>query len=195
MHGLADDAGAAMIETSLIAMLLFLVTFGVTDFAAAMWQWNQAAKAVQVGARLAAVSDPVWPTLATMTGLEGTAQPGDPMPDFSATCSGATMACTGSYAGGAGNGSADTTALTALVARMTQIFPRLTAANVVVEYRNSGLGFAGRPSGPVPTITVRLTGLTFNMPALDTLALLGPIAMPDFQTPITGEDLSSSAPP
>lgn len=184
---LADDGGAAMVEMSLIVMLLFLLTFGITDFANAMWRWNGAAKATAQGARLAAVSDPVWPVLATLTGLEGGALPGAPMPAFAATCAGATMACSDGSA-------ADTATINAILARMQQTLPTLTAANVVVEYRSTGMGFAGRPGGPVPTITVRLTGLTHTFPVLGGLLDLQPIAMPDFHTTVTGEDLRTSAP-
>ena len=45
---------------------------------------------------------------------------------------------------------------------MCDIFNRVTPANVVVSYMYSGLGFAGRPGGPVPTITVSLQDIPFQ---------------------------------
>jgi hypothetical protein len=39
---------------------------------------------------------------------------------------------------------------------MCDIFSRITAANVKVVYTQTGLRFAGRIGGPVPTITVSL---------------------------------------
>src|SRR5262249_10945936 len=72
--------------------------------------------------------------------------------------------------------------------------PRLQAANVVISYAYTGLGYAGRPGGPVPTITVSLQGITFELFFLGGLMGLANIPMPSLATTITGEDLSSSAP-
>jgi hypothetical protein len=65
---------------------------------------------------------------------------------------------------------------------------------VSIEYENTGLGFAGRPGGPVPTITLRLTGLTFELVGLGDLIGIPEITMPDFLVTMTGEDLNASAP-
>ena len=76
---------------------------------------------------------------------------------------------------------------------MRDIFPG-AAPNVIVSYTYSGLGFAGRIGGPVPTVTVELTGL--NCPFFFSGGLMGfdDIVIPTMRTTITGEDLSSSAP-
>jgi hypothetical protein len=60
----------------------------------------------------------------------------------------------------------------------------------VVAYQQTGLGFAGRPGGPVPTITVALQKMTFEFFFLDALGVK--IAMPAMTTTITAEDLCSS---
>ena len=38
---------------------------------------------------------------------------------------------------------------------MCQIFSRIKPENVVVEYVHTGLGYAGRPGGPIPTIRLQ----------------------------------------
>jgi hypothetical protein len=80
---------------------------------------------------------------------------------------------------------------TVLLPRMRQMKPDLTAASVLVEYRGSGLGFAGDPNGSQisPLVTVKLTGLTFSP-----IMLLGrvPFAMPAFATTLTAEDLAGT---
>jgi uncharacterized membrane protein len=53
---------------------------------------------------------------------------------------------------------------------------------------------AGRPGGPVPTITVELQGLNFHFFFLGGLMGFGDIVIPSMRTTITGEDLSSNAP-
>jgi hypothetical protein len=77
---------------------------------------------------------------------------------------------------------------------MCDVFYRVQPANVTVTYMYSGLGFAGRIGGPVPTITVELQGLNFQFFFLGGLMGFNNIAIPTMRTTITGEDLSSVAP-
>jgi Flp pilus assembly protein TadG len=58
-----DNNGAVLVEATIMMTIMFVL--GSVDFLFAFYQWNAAAKAVQVGARIAAVSDPV------ATGLNG----------------------------------------------------------------------------------------------------------------------------
>ena len=75
---------------------------------------------------------------------------------------------------------------------MCQIFPRITPQNVIVEYTQTGLGFAGRPGGPLPSITIRLTGLDFNFVVLDSLIGLTAIPMTGLSASAPAEDLRGS---
>jgi hypothetical protein len=194
-----------MLEFTLVVGVLLVVTFGVVEFSYAFYQWNAASKAVQLGARLAAVSDPVDSTLLNITGLEGGLIPGVPLtpePYFDRECSGQTQTCTngGDYDAGAmdilvngRNNDYQTTEPQGLPGMRT-IFRRIRPENVVVRYAHTGLGFAGRPGGPVPTIAVELVNLEFEFIVLDGLMGFGPIQIPRMHTTVTGEDLSISAP-
>jgi hypothetical protein len=77
---------------------------------------------------------------------------------------------------------------------MCNIFDRIGVTNVVVVYTQTGLGYVGRPGGPVPTITVALQNLPFQFFFLGALIGLNNVEIPAMTTTITGEDLSSSAP-
>jgi hypothetical protein len=66
---------------------------------------------------------------------------------------------------------------------------------VQIVYAQTGLGYAGRNGGPVPTITVSIQNLPFQFFFLSGLLGFANINMPGLQTTITGEDLSSVAPP
>jgi Flp pilus assembly protein TadG len=198
---LRDAAGAALIEFTIIALALLLITGGIIDLSVAFFQWNAATKALQQGVRLASVSDPVSSDLKTMTGMEGGASAGDPFPAFTRVCSGASGSCSngGIYSVAAmrtlvyGRGeTACGTVLTSQLAGMCDVFWRIAPTNVIVSYQHTGLGFAGRPGGPVPTITVELTGLTFALPFLNGVLGLSPITMPPMRTSATGEDLSTT---
>jgi Flp pilus assembly protein TadG len=217
---LRDRSGAALVEFTLVAPLLFLLTFGLVDFGNAFFQWNEAAKAAQLGARLAAVSSPVWSALSSLQGTEngnsgaaaGAAWPATD--NYGVSCSGSPPTCA-AISGTAGLvGQAATASATALnnivygrgqttcggalgggqFPGMCDLFNRITPANVVIEYRYSGLGYVARPEGPIPTIVLKLTGLTFQFIALNGFLGLGPITMPDFKVTITGEDISSNCP-
>jgi len=65
---------------------------------------------------------------------------------------------------------------------------------VQIVYAQTGLGYAGRSGGPVPTITVSIQNLPFQFFFLGGLLGFGNINMPGLQTTITGEDLCSAAP-
>src|SRR5258708_1294157 len=98
MRFMRDQNGGPLIEAAIMIPILFMFLLGSVDFLNAYTQWNQATKAVEVGARIAAVSDPVASGLNTVPCL------GDPtcasvviggtMPDFEVTCDGKTSLCT-----------------------------------------------------------------------------------------------------
>lgn len=194
-----DAGGATSVEFGLVGGLFIVMMLGAAEFALAYWQWNAAAKAVQVGARLAAVSDPVDNTLKSITGLD-VADPGDPMPAYDdIVCRGAEEACNGDtdrYDSAAmeaivyGPGNAGCAQDSQGYPTMCRIFPRIGTENVVVSYVHTGLGFAGRPGGPVPTITVELRDVEYDWILLNRLFDADRILMPGFKTSVTGEDLT-----
>jgi Flp pilus assembly pilin Flp len=206
-----DGTGAVLVEVTVVLALMFVVILGSIDLLFAFYQWNAASKAVQVGARIAAVSDPV------PIGLNGLSTavvnsfvpPGSVMPSFVVRCESKTETCRciGACAGVGeynklamntiifGRGSSSCTDATSFYrAGMCDIFPRITAANVVVVYTQTGLGYAGRPGGPSPTITISIEGLPFQFFFLSGAMGFGNIQVPALTTSITAEDLASGAP-
>src|SRR6476620_9572406 len=92
-----DQDGSVMIEAAIMIPIIFVFVLGSIDFLMAFYQWNAASKAVQLGARIAAVSDPVAQGLGDLsTNVVGTSgNPGDrTMPSFTVTCSGSAATCT-----------------------------------------------------------------------------------------------------
>ncbi len=200
--------GAAAIEFALVCIPLLLITIGIMEFAFALFQWNAAEKATQMGVRMAVVSTPVAGGLNTFDGTGGGTSPGEEPPaDFVNTANapivctgnGASGSCTNAAASGTYTGTYQGAVHTRIVNRMRLIFPRIAASNVAVEYYFTGLGFVGRPCGPVPSVTVRLQNLTFDFIVIDSLLTLvagegglGPsMAMPSFTATMTGEDLNT----
>jgi Flp pilus assembly protein TadG len=191
-----DPSGAVAVEFGLVGGIFIVLLMGMMEFGTAFWQWNQATKALQLGVRLAAVSDPISSDLATMTGVSATVEEGDPMPHFQRVCDGSLQTCTdGTYDPAAmqtivyGRGNTACPATRQPYPAMCQIFPRITPQNVVVEYTQTGLGFAGRPGGPLPSITVRLTGLNFDFAVLNNMLGLPRVPMSGLAASATAEDL------
>jgi hypothetical protein len=159
------------------------------------------------------VSDPIASGLNGMAtaAVTGTVGAGDPMPDFEVTCDGATAACTCTRGTCTGMGSYSATAMNTLLygrgntacvatpngyyfAGMCNFMGSITAANIKVIYSQTGLGYAGRGDGPVPTVTVKLNNnLPFKFFFLGGLMSFADINIPSQSTTITGEALSSTA--
>ncbi|WOH56041.1 TadE/TadG family type IV pilus assembly protein [Bradyrhizobium sp. BWC-3-1] len=210
----SDQTGGALVEATVLIPILFVFLLGSVDFLYAFYQWTAATKAMEVGARLAAVSDPVATGLTGTSNVAvsaavpiGSAQVGDAMPDFQITC--ASSACTCTRGTCTGMGSYSATAMNTIVfgrgssacgdatssynAGMCDIFPRITAANVKIVYDQTGLGYAGRKAGPVPTIAVSLQNMNFQFFFLNGLMGFANLAMPKFTATVTGEGMSSAA--
>src|SRR5690242_16017945 len=90
-----DVEGATMVEFAVVLFVLVLLVGGLIDFMHIFWQRNMLIKAVERGARIAAVSNPV---AGGANGLNGFSSPGacakagDPYPAgaFDCVCNGAT---------------------------------------------------------------------------------------------------------
>lgn len=191
-----DEEGGVTIEFVAIAGFFFVLAFIVLEIALAIFWWQTAELSAQMGARYAAVWDPVVSSLSptttngmnTSTAFFGqacniAAGTNDPCAAF------ATVSC----AGGSG-GSCNTVAFNAIVADMQQVFGALKPANVTITYSYVGLGFVG---GPIePAVTVSIAGVPFVSGFADLLGVLfGPsplTTVPTMSVTFVGEDLSQA---
>lgn len=205
---LKDEQGSVLLEVTASLLTFFLLLFGTVEFSYVFFQWNSAARATEWGARLAAVSSPVASNLATLTGLEpGDNLPGATMPSYDCTCNGATATCTGSVPANATACTYSADAMKTIVygrgntgscvrgtnTGMCLYLPALKPANVVIRYQYTGMGYAGRKSGPVPTITVSLQNVTYQFVFLSGLSRLTSVSFPNTSTStVTGEDLKAT---
>lgn len=198
LHRLRRDESGLAAEFALVVPLMLLLILGTIDIGIYAYTLNRAEKATQIGARWAAVTDPLNTELKTVN-LSGVTVSGtqlgqgDRVPAAALgllTCNNTTCTCTTGPCYGTGH---DAAAFTKLADRMRQILPGIQNSNIVVEYRGSGLGYAGDPNGPdiAPLITVRLTGLSYNSIVLSPLGTT--TSLPDFAYSITSEDGSGTA--
>jgi Flp pilus assembly protein TadG len=190
---------ASAAEFALVVPLLLLFIFGIIDVGRFMWEINQAEKATQVGARMASVTNPVSSGLvdadfANATLPAGSLIPADALGNL--VCSSTSCSCANCPTS-IGSG-VDSAAFTAIVNRMAQIKPGITAANVEVTYRGSGFGYAGAAasgtgSGSAPPETMEISPLvTVSLKDVQftpiTSLLLTSIDLPSFTTTLTAED-------
>jgi hypothetical protein len=124
---LRDQCGNVLVEVTVMIPFLLTLLLGSVDFLNVYLQLNEATKAVEVGARIAAVSDPVASGLSSPTGqtniATGWATASCPlgstsdtcMPAFTITCDGGTQACTCTSGSCTGMGSYSSTAMNYIV--------------------------------------------------------------------------------
>ena len=202
-----DTSGAAAVEFAFIAIALVLFTFAIFDVGFALYWFNRAEKATQLGVRIASVSNPVSDYLAAVSGMTGpnAAQAGEGCESTAGTlepfCDHPDVTCTA--ANGTGTftqGTFSDTAFEKIFNEMRVLYPQLSSDNVQVEYRASLLGFAGRPGNApgefniVPQVTVRIVGLQYDYIALGALLGLDPFTLPVISASMTGEDLDHTTP-
>jgi hypothetical protein len=199
-----DTEGAAFLEFTVFAGVFFSLLFGIVEFTLAYYQWNAATKAVQLGARLAAVSDPMTSQISQASWDVTGYLPGDVV-DIDDGFD--PIVCTGAEGGNCnapGDYNADAMN-TLLYGRgntsckedprnigMCDLFWRIEPENVVVTYSYTGMGYAGRPGGPVPTIRVDLVNIPFQFFFISALLGSGDINIPRVASTMSGEDLSLS---
>jgi hypothetical protein len=184
---LGDEAGISLTEALISFPIVMLIFAAFVEFGYSMFQWNQTVKALQYGARLAAVSDSVAtgfnPTTIAASGTGGTAIP-----------AGASFTCGPALAG------CNTTALNRIVEGvgdrpgMRDLNWRIAPENVVT-YELSGLGYYGRPMGAIATIRLEVRNITFDLPLLGGLLGIDTITIPAHPVTITTEDLKTNSCP
>lgn len=196
----ASDQRGAAAEFALVLVPALLVLLGVVDAGRYLYEVNRMEKATQVGARFAVVTDPVAPELTgkslvgEVVGSDTLAQ-GDRIPAEALgliTCT--STACTETGTSRFCTCTIDTTStgpFARILDRIQLFAPDVAEANLVVEYRGSGLGYAGDPNGMdvAPLTTVRITGVDFT-PAV----LFGSrtFDLPDSTYSLTMEDASGT---
>ena len=193
---LRDSRAAAAAEFALIIPLLLIAIIGTIDVGRYAWAVAMSEKATQIGARWAVTTDMVASGLysysfATSGGVPaGTTVNSTLFPGITCNVSGCICA-TGGNCSSFGT-AADSAAFNRLVTRMREINPDITAANVVVTYAWSGLGFAGDPNGPdvAPLTTVSLRNMQFAPATM--LIFSANVNLPQFAYTLPMEDGSGT---
>ena len=164
----ADRGAAAGAEFAMVLPLLILLILGTIDAGRYMYTLNQVEKATQMGVRMAVVTNMVSTGLANQnygtTLGQGAVIPPSSFGAALCSSSGGTVSCSCATSPCPTLTPVDTAAFTAVTDRMMLIAGILHPSNVTIRYENSGLGYAGDPTGPdvAPIVTVSVTGVSFD---------------------------------
>jgi len=182
---LKNERGATLVEFTLIAPLLFILTFGIAEFGFILFQYQSLDAAASIAARMAATRGPVITGIADC-GVGVTGPAGAYCSQLAGSKTWTPVTCAGSAPGGNCNAAL----MNRIVTEMQRVYPQMTLSNLNITYGPSGLGFMGLGK-PVPTVTVTISGVTANFIALGAFGFSN-IVLPPFTTTLTGEDLSGT---
>lgn len=189
---LGDRSAATAAEFALLLPLMVLFLLGLIDVGMYGWRINQAEKAAQMGVRAAVVTNVVASDLASATYVGNTAcgatlTAGDTIcaAALGTVSCGNAGSCTGTtpYPGLTRDG----TAFTTVANRVRAIAPWVPLTSIKVEYKGSGLGYAGDPAMDIaPVVSVKLTSLSIR--PLSGFLFGTSVALPTITRSLTMED-------
>jgi TadE-like protein len=152
---LRDTAGSVLVETAIVLVLFFLLVLGTIDASYMFFEWARANKAAYVGARTAAISNLVDPSVYSNLSYSSSQlqKIGDACYDSSGdniNCPTMNSVCTSSECSvcnstGCDRSKFDANAFNTILTAMKQVFPQLAAQNVRIRYETNGTGFVGQP--------------------------------------------------
>lgn len=190
---LQDKSGAVAVSAGWLTAIFMVIVGGGIEMTHSYWLSNSMQHTAKTGARIAVTTRPVALELVSMTGMEGGADVGDPMPDYKIVCSGKTLSCNrGGFDVAAFNKifygrDNDILCGEAEKARrgMCDLFKLLKPENITITYEDSGMGRAGNPPDLFPLVTIDIVDVEKDYVFL---GFLGDQLM-DARASAMGEDL------
>lgn len=205
-----NESGVTLVEGIIVFPLIVFVFSAFVEFGYAVHQWNLMVKATQVAARALAVLDPASPAFYT-TGTNTDVPPPSPGEVGNSVPAGQYGPWTCGYGTGTpcetgklnlvmyGNTQATScnpvgTVLSSGTVKpaICHFNPNIKENNLKISYSLTGLGYYGRPGGPVLTITVEIMNVKFNLPVMGAFLGLNTITIPSLPVTITSEDLKTN---
>ena len=204
---LRDVTGSVLVESTIVVPILLLLVLGTIDATYLFFEWSLANKAAYVGARAAAVSNPVAPNIVNITYTSaqlnniGQSCISVSCPSANATCTSTTCTTTTTgFTPGFDSTAFTNSKKTGIFDKMQAIFPRLQPQNVMISYQTNGSGVVGEPySGNASqfslpmNVTVQITCMTHQFYFLS--GLMGWVFTPPTgcsPAPLAGPPISAS---
>lgn len=197
-HFLRSEEGTALVEFAIVLPVFLLLFFTLIEFGRMGGEYVMADKAMQRAVRIAAVRPPACTGVPGFN-ARGTVPVGTTPPKFGTACSAGGTVCASPAPAVCTGAAGDPTVDEIWLAISPMLGPNATEQNLSFSYTyDPALNFLGGPY--VPTVTVQLTGLSFQF-----AVPLGPLAnlagasgatppnslpFPAMQMTLPGEDLA-----
>lgn len=185
----ADQDGGALTEGLVVFPIMVFAVSTCIEFGFLLHQWNLGAKAMQMGVRKLVVTEPVTSDFDDVFAFND-----DLGGDLITANSGVISTC------GAGT---NTTCNAQIMQRIVSggigdawpglvgFFPDLSVDDIRVTYELNGLGYQGRPGGPIVTVRMEIDRDPSNLPITGMIFNMLDITFPAFAVTATSEDLQS----
>lgn len=158
--------GVALVENALTMAFFLMLVMAILEFSLLMYVWSRGAEAAREASRYAIVSD----AIIDLTLLE---------------CAGGSALEVRTDCSGIGK-------CEELMKRVLALLPQARPENVIVSYRCSGAGFAGRPGDMViPEVQVEINNLEYQMIVPALFGLPRSWVLPSMTSTRTGEDMET----
>lgn len=170
---LRSTGGGTLVGFALVLPGMLSLGFAIVDFSLVLLDFHRASEATRRGAREAAIVEPVASLASLPSGGVVTCSGGSEI-----SCAGGAVVRAGSFQ--------------TILGEMQAIHPGIGPANVVLEYRWSGIGDPASPGGILPLVTVRLRGMEHRLTLMRAVpGIPGSISYPDFATAQIGAGVKS----
>lgn len=190
-----DENGAATIEYVVLLLPLLALVFTSFQIALAYHFSLTAQKAVELGARIAAVRDPVFTALPDENTLvsSGEFQAGDSCASGACEHMGGPFSCSGTDLGA---GNCDAVAFAAISDEVSRLAYLLDSDDLTITYYYGALGFAGGPFTPIVEVKIEerpfFLQFMFNLGFGQGGSEAQEVSLPAVAATAIAEDLSST---
>lgn len=191
---LADERGSAAVEYAVLLLPLMALVFTSFQIALAYHFSLTAQKAVELGARIAAVRDPVHTGLPATNALnsDGGFEIGDACALGACQDMGGPFSCSGPDLGGE---SCDSAAWNAIAEEVASLAYLLDKDDLTITYYYGALGYAGGPFTPIVEVKIEerpfVFQFAFNLGFAQGADGPGEVRTPAVAATAIAEDLSS----
>lgn len=182
-----QQSGSALSEGLMVFPIMVLAVAACVEFGFLLHQWNSGAKAMQMGVRKLIVTEPVTSDFYDVFQFNG-----NETGELINASAGVASTC------GAGTGNVCNATIMERIVEgngswkgLQAYFPALAIEDIRVTYERNGLGYEGRPDGPVVSVRMELIRGSINLPITSTVLHLLDIEFPPFAVTATSEDLRS----
>jgi len=182
------QSGVALTEALIVMPIMVLAVAVCVEFTHVVYQWNAAAKAMQLGVRKLIVSDPITTDFQAVFAFDP-ALGGQLIPANAAVksvCGPAGANCVAGELDRLVNGAGT------MWPGLKAYYPSIESDDIRVTYELSGLGYQGRPTGPVVTVRLDFLPNDISLLALGSLLGFADFIFPPFTVTATSEDLCNS---